>query len=494
MGRASGLIQVKQAWERSTANPIVTHQPLEGFAPNTGGQKQFFDLVPTDRLIDIPQRAILLRGGIGSGKSTSGAAFACSRALLDPKARGLVSANSYGQLVTSTLIALAEFCDRYHVPLFPRMESPEETARAIANRRLCKIGDASVLVLSADAFTGRTANSTEAGRGLQVRWFWADEWLYADGSAFNTLNGRLGRGEGNMKGLGLITSSPNKNNPFNWGYDFFDSPDRDEAKQKIYLSINCPTNENKHLDADYVEGLQSSYTKELAAIELGGEYVMITTGKVFGYFDRAKHGLSGQDAADFDYDPALPLHVSFDFNRHPATCLIAQQREKELFCIKEFYLLNSDTFQLSIEVCNWIADRTHQGDIFVYGDASGNSRTANSERSNWQIVWAELKKRGLKPQCRKRYGESNPNVLDTTISINALFMAERLYVLVNRCPELLKDLEQMVWKDDQLDKSDLMRSHLCDTLRYLANTLFPYRTQGAKGQRSSQKPLSGIAG
>ncbi len=441
MGRASGLIQVKRDWERSTADLVLEHQPLEGFAPNTGGQEKFFDLVPTDRLVSIPQRTILLRGGIGSGKSTAGAAYACSRALLDPTARGLITANSYSQLTTSSLVSLAEFCEKYHVPLFPRSSSPEETAHAIANRRLCKIGDASVLVLSADAFTGRTANSTEAGRGLQVRWFWADEWLYADGSAFNTLNGRLGRGEGTMKGLGLITSSPNKNNPFNWGYDFFDSPDRDEAKQKIYLSINCPTNENKHLDADYVEGLQSSYTKELAAIELGGEYVMITTGKVFGYFQRSAHALMGQDADDFDYDSKLPLHVSFDFNRHPATCLIGQQRDKELFLIKEFYLLNSDTFQLSRSVCDWIKERGHTREIFIYGDASGNSRTANSERSNWQIVWAEFKKQDLKGLCRKRYGESNPNILDTTISINSLFMAGRLYVLASRCPELLKDLE-----------------------------------------------------
>lgn len=492
--RVNSLIQAKQQWERSQAGLVTTHQPLEGFVPNTGGQKRFFDLVPTDQLVKLAYRWILLRGGVGSGKSTAGAAFACTRAMLDPTSRGLITANSYGQLTTSTLVALAEFCEKYYIPLSPKMESPELTAQAIANRRLCKIMDASVLVLSADAFTGRTQNAQEAGRGLQTRWVWADEWLYADGSAFNTLNGRLGRGEGTMKGLGLITSSPNKNNPFNWGYDFFDSPDRDEAKQKIYFSINCPTSENKHLDADYVEGLQSSYTKELAAIELGGEYVMITTGKVFGYFLRDKHGLAGKDADDFDYEASLPLHVSFDFNRHPATCLIAQQRDKELFFIKEFYLLNSDTFQLSKTVCDWISDRNHKREIYIYGDASGNSRTANSEKSNWQIVWGALKRHDLKQQCRKRYGDSNPNILDTTISINSLFMAERLYVLINRCPELLKDLEQMIWKDDQLDKSDLMRSHLCDCARYLVHTLMPYKTQEPREKRSRPAPIAGLAG
>ncbi|PSB26201.1 terminase large subunit domain-containing protein [Stenomitos frigidus] len=491
----TGLLSCKLSFEETLKTPVLTHQPLEGFVPNDGGQCAFFNLVPLDRPIALPYKTILLRGGVNSGKSTAGAAFACSRAQLDPASRGLITANSYGQLTTSTLISLAEFCRKYHVPLSPRAETVEETAKMIADRRLCKIGEASVLVLSAEAFTGKTEDSQERGRGLQIRWFWADEWAYAKGGAFNTLIGRLGRGDGELKGLGLITSSPNKNNPFNWVYDLFDNPDRDEAKRKIYVSINCPTAENKHADADYIDGLLASYTPELAEIELQGGYVKISIGKVFGYFDRSRHGLTGTDAVDFDYEAALDLQIGFDFNRNPATCLIAQRRGNDIFFIREFYLPNSDTFQLARAVCEWLREQGHRQNIYIYGDASGNSKTANSEKSNWQIVWEALKQYGFKSQCRKRYSDSNPGILDSVISVNTLLMHGRVFVLLSRCPELVKDLEQLVWKDDAIDKkTDPMRSHEGDILRYILHTLFPYKQQVAKKGRSTgtKKALPGL--
>jgi phage terminase large subunit-like protein len=202
-------------------------------------------------------------------------------------------------------------------------------------------------------------------------------------------------------------------------------------------------------------------------------------GLVAEAFDRRTHALTGQDAAAFTCDRELPLHLSFDFNRHPATCIAAQVVQGELVILREWYLLNSNTFELAKDVFGWVKDLgSSWEDIGVYGDASGNNRTANSDKSNWQIVWDEIKRQGLRDRCRKRYGASNPAVLDTTISLNNLFRSDKLFILLPTCPELVKDLEQLRWKGDQIDKSDLMRSHCFDCLRYLSHTLFPYRRQG----------------
>lgn len=201
-------------------------------------------------------------------------------------------------------------------------------------------------------------------------------------------------------------------------------------------------------------------------------------GAVFEGFDRRVHALMGRDATDFAYDKSLPIHLSFDFNRHPATCLVAQVHDDVVIVLREFYLLNSSTFEMSETVCKWLVSLGSSDlDILVYGDASGNSRTANSDKSNWQIVWDGFKRFDLRDRCRKRYGASNPGVLDTVISVNSLFRADRLLILLPYCPELVKDLEQMRWKGDQLDKSDLMRSHEVDCLRYLVHTLFSYKRQ-----------------
>jgi hypothetical protein len=417
-----------------------------------------------------------------SGKSACGAAFACSRALLDSSSRGLISANDYQQLRTSTLVALAEFCFRFNIPLRPFVDGDADaTAEAIANKRSCKIFDAHVLVISANKFTGTTKKAKEGGRGLQIRWFWGDEWAYADASAFNTVNGRLGRGEGVLKALGLVTSSPNKNQPYNWLYDYFDDPGRNADRASMHRSIVLDTRENlKYLGEDYVKSLETAYTDELALIELRGQYATLSSGRVYKYFDRQQHILKGNDGVVLGYDRALDIHLSFDFNWNPATCIAAQLRGDELVVVKEFKLSNSDTFEMGEAVVEWLRSERHKTAIYFYGDASGNSRSANSKLTNWQILWGTFRDANYDPI--RRYGASNPGVLDSVLSVNNLFKQGRLY-LVDRCLELAKDLEQVQWSDDAgttIDKSNSDHTHLSDTLRYLVHTLFSYKKQTTK--------------
>ena len=264
-------------------------------------------------------------------------------------------------------------------------------------------------------------------------------------------------------------------------------------------SVFLPTSSN----ALWVDGLLSELTDfpngesddQTGALTQALIYMALrdTSGKVYKYFSRSTNGLRGQDAIDFAYDSAQDLHISFDWNRSPACAIVAQVRDNEVFVLREWYLQDSDTFQLSETVGQWILDQGHRQQINVYGDASGNQRTANSKESNWQIFWSTFKRLGLKPQCRKRYRDANPPVNDRVLSVNHLFMSERAYILLEHCPELVKDFELIGWKNDGIDKSDLARSHLSDAYGYLSHTLFPYRSQG-HSKKSSQKPLSGIAG
>lgn len=469
------------------------------FVPNPGGQQKVDGLIGLRSPLDTPIRTLWARGGVGAGKSFIGAAFICSGAKADPNSRSLITANSYGQLETSTLVALAEFCKLFNVPLSPvadvPIDSPEwadETARKIAHRRLCTIFGAPVLVLSATAFTGTTDKAQESGRGLQIRRYWADEFAYADASAFNTLNTRLGRGmSGGLKGLGLITSSINKNSPYNWIYDLFDAPNRTENQRQKFVSVAIPTQENRHLDSDYIESQAAALTDELYKIEILGEYAVTSIGKVFNTFNRDLHVLYGSSSALCRHAPQSPLHVSLDFNHSPA-CAIAAHYDhinKELRVVREWYLTDSDTFQLSEEIAQWITSNQSQSKVFVYGDASGNQRTANSRQTNWQIVWATLRRYGI--HGVKRYGLSNPSIVDSVNSVKLAFKSDSIFLNGESCQELIKDLESLAWaKNNQIDKSDLKRSHLADTLRYLVDSLMPYR--GFKVSRSKNTDLVGV--
>lgn len=464
--------KIKRYFE--TTNKPVNHNR---FIPNNGTQaKLFFELLNCQQQSDKsiiampynkPAFAIYYRAGIGSGKTYSGSAFCVTRSQLHPKAVGLISANSFPQLKNSTLRGLAKFCDIYGIDLQPRSPDYKETAKRIAHNQHCKINGVWHDVLSADSFAGKTESSTEAGRGTEYAWAWLDEFSYAPESAFDTIQGRL-RWHG-LKPHILITSTINRNNPFNWAYNLFDAEDREKSRQRLFVSIAGSTIENQHnLADDYVERLKASLTPELFAIEVNSEYVAITVGRVFKYFDRSKHLL------EIAVNPKKSLHIGFDFNWNPATCLISQYYDKTLVIIKEFYLKESDTFTLIETVCQYLQSLNFNGKIFIHGDASGNQHTANSSVTNWQIIWNGLRKYNI--AAKQAYKNANPSIMDSVNSVNHLFDCDRAVINPN-CKELIKDLEGLQWKNDKIDKSDLARSHLADILRYIAEDVAPYQQE-----------------
>lgn len=219
------------------------------------------------------------------------------------------------------------------------------------------------------------------------------------------------------------------------------------------------------------------------------------TNRPYEKFNRATHGLRGQDAIDFSYDPNLDLHISFDWNRSPACAVASQVRGNEVFAIAEWYLDNSDTFRLTEAVGNWIKSLGHRNTIHVHGDATGRNQTANSTQSNWDIFWATMRRLELKSQCRKRYKDANPPEQERVISVNYLFMSDRAFVLVEKCDRLVQDFENVQWTPDgKIDKKrDARLTHISDAWGYLCFDLFPYRQQGRSRKQQTQKPVAGLS-
>ena len=449
---------------------------IEPFAFAPGGQQNFAQVMSSP---DVP-RWVWLRGGIGSGKTTCAGIWFCERRRIDPEAQVLITANDYPQLSRSTLVGLANTCRRHGIPLDPLYPEDEETARIIAARGFCHIHGRYVFVISANSFSG----GSESGRGTQFRTIWADEIAYSSKGTIDTLNGRLGRGAGKYRGQGLISSSINKHDPFNFMYELFDDPKRSPETQQIYRSVRVSCEDNPHLDPDYIPSLKAAYTPELYIIEVLGEYAPTSENRAFNHFSRDRH------LQRLLYQPGLKVCVSFDFNCSPACAIIAQLQGNTIQVIKEFYLLNSDTFALSANVAAYLVNLGVIS-IDLFGDSSGNQRTANSQQSNWQIVSNALTESGI--SFITRYGAANPSIVDTLNSTNALLKNFRLYVDTD-CVELTRDLEVLKRKGKEIDKSDKMRSHLADCLRYLAHTLFPMEEEGrktilaAKNARAANSP------
>jgi len=118
---------------------------------------------------------------------------------------------------------------------------------------------------------------------------------------------------------------------------------------------------------------------------------------------------------------------------------------------------------------------THSGitrrGIAVYGDASGNS-THTTGSSDYQIMRDFFRSNGRAP-VEFRVPKSNPQVRDRVNLMNAKLRpaSGSIQLFVHeRCKELIKDFEQVAYKEDsnQVDKErDRSRTHLSDALGYL---------------------------
>ncbi|NEZ65662.1 hypothetical protein D0962_23380 [Leptolyngbyaceae cyanobacterium CCMR0082] len=454
---------------------LLLYDPERGYAPNPGGQTRFwqeaFGGFSADNYNQPSYRSMSLIGGIGSGKSYTGAVWACDRAIKYPKARGVITANSFSQLSQATLTTLAEVCMQYNIPLDPIRDTPEETALAIANRRPahCLLGPdrAYVYVLTAAAFEGKK----QTNRGLQARWAWFDECAYSTEQAYNTLNGRIGRGPGKpMTGQLCLTTTPRG---FNWLYYRLADPSRKKSWKKTFWFTNCPTWENQeNLGDDYVESLQGDFDGDEGRQELGGEFLNTNIGLIFKYFNRNKHGLTGKDAKILRHRPDERLHINLDFNATPCVAVLFQTRRDECHAFKEFYVLDSDIYELSEKIRDWLIEHKQTQEIWLHGDASGRNRSATSKLSAWDIVWNTLSETGL--DLKRKFPKANPPIANRIDSFNWLCRQNKFFIDLDNCPETTKDIETMTYAGEEMDKSDILRSHCIDALSYGTHWCWPY--------------------
>jgi hypothetical protein len=107
----------------------------------------------------------------------------------------------------------------------------------------------------------------------------------------------------------------------------------------------------------------------------------------------------------------------------------------------------------------------------VYGDASGNS-SHTTGGSDYQVIKEFFRSNGA-AAVHFRVPKANPLVRERVNLMNAKLRpasGEIQLVVDRRCTELIKDLEQVSYKEDsnQIDKErDRSRTHLSDALGYL---------------------------
>ena len=232
--------------------------------------------------------------------------------------------------------------------------------------------------------------------------------------------------------------------------------------------IKACTKDNPFLPPNYIESLKNRFDEIRLKAYLSGEYVNLTKGKAYYQFNNDM-------IKEFNIQDFSLLNIAFDFNVDPMVATISVERDGKQIVIDEYWRKGSNTY----EACNAIADKIFKFrprqtiDINIYGDASGQARSANSNLSNYQII-----EQILKPYARTfRFNipSSNPNVVDRINIVNNCF-EKKIVEIDKKCIHLIEDLKQVNFSPDgrNIDKrSDNNLTHISDALGYLLAYKYP---------------------
>jgi len=377
----------------------------------------------------------LLSGGIGSGKSWVGSHYIINRVRNFPNSLHFIGTNTYSQLRDSTLSCL-----------FGVLSDLGISFSYNQNHGLLEFLGGKVLCKSMENF-----NSI---RGIEIGTFWLDETRDLKEEAFQVLMGRL-RCKNCDKLEGRLTSSPAG---FNWLYDYF-TPDGEHRTDEFEL-INASSFNNPHLPHGYIESMRDQYTEAFFKQEVLGEFINITSGRVYFAFDREKH------VKDISRRPTPTrfqgsLYIGQDFNVDPLAGVVCEYIDNTLYVTQEIFLRDSNTFELARHI-----KKKHPGRIIkIIPDSTAKNRKT-SGRSDIQILEAE----GFEVMHTR-----NPYVMDRTNNVNRLLEQGKI-VIDPKCKKLIADLEKVTWVQgkNQLDQlKDKMLTHVSDALGYACWKLMP---------------------
>lgn len=228
--------------------------------------------------------------------------------------------------------------------------------------------------------------------------------------------------------------------------------------------IKASTLSNPFLPAGYVEQIRANYDPALAEMYINGEFVSLTTNKVYHYFNRETHHTKRT------IEPGDRLHIGLDFNVGGCCAVVFVIEDGNQIAVDEF--VSHDTR----DIINNIRARYASHDVTIYPDASGRSSRTNASASDIDI----LQSAGLRVDAPS----SNPFIRDRINAVNAMLSHGRLLVNTDKCQQLTQALETQGYSangDPEKFTAHPAIDDWNDALGYCISRLFPVRAALTKG-------------
>lgn len=232
-----------------------------------------------------------------------------------------------------------------------------------------------------------------------------------------------------------------------------------------------------HTINDFEKDKVSDYNYYLI-YALGNWGKLRTGGEFWKDFDTNKH------CGNTEYNPNLPIHLSWDENVNPyLTCTVWQISGKNIYQIDEICL--PDPNNRVANVCREFKKRyPNVNGLFIYGDRTSVKEDTKLEKGEnfFTLIMQNLKE--YHPKLRLM--SSNPSVVMSGLFINKIY-AENflgLNILINhKCKKSINDYNYAVEDSDgTLKKKKVINKetkvsyeefgHVSDTKRYIITTAF----------------------
>jgi phage terminase large subunit-like protein len=234
--------------------------------------------------------------------------------------------------------------------------------------------------------------------------------------------------------------------------------------------VSASIYDNPFIGKDEIRMLESWYPmgSRQRRIRLDGEWLPgIGGSRAYGSFDRQLHVKSLDEM-----EGRRPLCWMWDFNVAPMVSVYGQ-RVGDVFKVHGELVLDEGSIP---EMCEMFYNRCgdHRGEVWVYGDATGQNRTAQTAQSCYRIIANELRRYHI--PFRMRIRPSNPLVADRLNAVNHALRDEFGVSRVDvdeSCIDLIADFEEVlmdprggIYKSHKPSDPYYQRSHVSDAVGY----------------------------
>ena len=182
-------------------------------------------------------------------------------------------------------------------------------------------------------------------------------------------------------------------------------------------------------------------------------------------FDRTRH------VGRTQYNPRMPLYLSFDFNKDPMTCSLWQFDNRRIYGIDTVRIENGTTRA----ICQEIGKRYPRAMLIVTGDAAGNQRSTMSQLTNYD----EIRFYFRLGTAAMQVSNTNPPLAQSRLLMNNCFEKFDIIIDEERCKPLIFDCENVMSDADnkpvKTSRGNVaQQSDFLDNMRYFFHRFYKY--------------------